>query len=40
MNMVMAVEMKFKIRFALGELNSLKNVGELADLLEKKLATK
>lgn len=40
MNMVMAVEVSFKIRFALGELQSLKNVGELADLVEKKLAKK
>jgi acyl carrier protein len=40
MNMVMAVEVKFKIRFALGELPSLKNVGDLADLVLKKLAKK
>ncbi|MBK5275010.1 MAG: acyl carrier protein [Desulfuromonadales bacterium] len=40
MNMVMAVEMKFKIRFALGELPALRNVGDLADLAEKKLAKK
>lgn len=40
MNMVMAVEVKFKIRFALGELQTLKNVGDLADLVEKKLAKK
>jgi acyl carrier protein len=40
MNMVMAVEMKFKIRFALGELPTLRNVGDLADLTEKKLAKK
>jgi acyl carrier protein len=40
MNMVMAVEMKFKIRFALGELPALKNVGDLADLVLKKLAKK
>jgi acyl carrier protein len=40
MNMVMAVEMKFKIRFALGELPALKNVGDLADLVRKKLAKK
>lgn len=36
MNLIMAVELKFKVRFALGELQSLKNVGELADLVEKK----
>jgi acyl carrier protein len=40
MNMVMAVEVKFGIRFALGELQSLKNVGDLIDLTEKKLARK
>jgi acyl carrier protein len=36
-NLVMAIEMEFKIRFALGELQSLKNVGHLADLIDKKL---
>jgi acyl carrier protein len=40
MNMVMAVEVKFGIRFALGELQTLKNVGDLIDLTEKKLAKK
>lgn len=40
MNMVMAVEVKFKIRFALGELPTLKNVGDLADLVQKKLDKK
>ena len=40
MNMVMAVEVRFGIRFALGELQSLKNVGDLIDLTEKKLAKK
>jgi acyl carrier protein len=40
MNMVMAVEVRFKIRFALGELPSLKNVGDLMDLIQKKLAKK
>ena len=37
-NLVMAIEMEFKIRFALGELQSLKNVGHLADLIDKKLS--
>lgn len=37
MNLIVAVEMKFKVKFALGELQSLKNVGELADLVDKKL---
>lgn len=40
MNMVMAVEVKFGIRFALGELPTLKNVGDLVDLVAKKLAKK
>jgi acyl carrier protein len=40
MNMVMAVEIKFKIRFALGELPGLKNVGDLVDLVQKKLDKK
>lgn len=40
MNMVMAVEVKFGIRFALGELPGLRNVGDLADLVQKKLAKK
>lgn len=37
MNLIMAVELKFKVKFALGELQSLKNVGELADLVDRKL---
>lgn len=36
MNLVVAVEAKFKVRFALGELQTLRNVGELHDLVEKK----
>jgi acyl carrier protein len=38
MNLIVAVEMKFKVKFALGELQSLKNVGDLADLVDKKLS--
>lgn len=38
MNLVVAMEARFKIRFALGELQSLKNVGEMIDLVNKKLA--
>lgn len=37
MNLVVALEMKYKIRFALGELQKLKNVGQLATLIEQKL---
>lgn len=36
MNLIMAVELKFKVKFALGELQALKNVGELAVLVEQK----
>lgn len=35
-NLVIAVETKFGIKFALGELQTLKNVGEMLDLIEKK----
>jgi acyl carrier protein len=38
LNLVMAVEQRFGIKIALGELRSLKNVGEMADLIAKKLA--
>lgn len=36
--LITAVEKEFKVRFALGELRSLKNVGEMTDLIAKKLA--
>jgi acyl carrier protein len=36
-NLVLAIEMAFKIRFALGELQALKNVGEMVDLIGKKM---
>ena len=36
-NLVVAVETEFRIRFALGELQALKNVGDMADLIEKKV---
>ena len=35
-NLVVAIEKKFKIKFALGELQDLKNVGEMVELIEKK----
>jgi acyl carrier protein len=38
-NLVTAIEKKYKIRFALGELQELKNVGDMIDLIEAKLAT-
>jgi acyl carrier protein len=37
-NLVSAVEKRYKVRFALGELQDLKNVGDMADLIVKKLA--
>lgn len=37
MNLVMAVELQFKVKFALGELQTLKNVGDMLDLINKKI---
>ncbi len=37
-NLAVAVEMKFKIKFALGELQTLKNVGDMVDLINNKIA--
>lgn len=37
-NLVSAIEQEFGIRFALGELQELKNVGEMIDLMGQKLA--
>jgi len=37
-NLVSAAEQEFGVRFALGELEELKNVGEMVDLIERKLA--
>ena len=39
-NLVTAIEKKYKIRFALGELQELKNVGDMIDLMQEKLAAK
>jgi acyl carrier protein len=36
-NLVVAIEKRYRIKFALGELQALKNVGEMADLIEKKV---
>jgi acyl carrier protein len=36
-NLVSAIEQEFNIRFALGELETLKNVGEMAELMKKKM---
>jgi acyl carrier protein len=35
-NIVTAVERHFKVKFALSELQALRNVGEMLDLIEKK----
>ena len=37
-NLVSAIEQEFKIRFALGELQDLKNVGDMIELMRSKLA--
>ena len=37
-NLTVAIEKEFKIRFALEELQPLKDVGEMIDLMQKKLA--
>jgi acyl carrier protein len=39
-NLVSAIEQEFQIRFALGELAELKNVGDMIDLMEQKLAVR
>jgi acyl carrier protein len=36
-NLVTAIEQKYGIKFALGELQELKNVGDMIDLMQKKL---
>jgi len=36
-NLVMAVESHYKIKFALGELQGLRNVGEMAEMIGRKL---
>ncbi len=36
-NLIAIIEKEFKIRFALGELAGLKNIGEMAALIEKKV---
>ena len=39
-NIVTAVERRFKIKFALGELQELKNVGDMVDVIKAKLSAK
>jgi acyl carrier protein len=36
-NLVVAIEKRYGVKFALGELQGLKNVGEMADLIQKKV---
>ena len=36
-NLVMGIEKRYKIKIALGELQDLKNVGEMANLIQRKL---
>jgi acyl carrier protein len=36
MNLVLALEVRYGIRFALGEIQKLRNVGQLAGLIESK----
>jgi acyl carrier protein len=37
-NLVTSIEKQFQIRFALGELQELKNVGDMVDLMARKVA--
>ena len=37
-NLVVAIEKRYNIKFALAELRSLNNVGEMADLIVKKIS--
>jgi acyl carrier protein len=39
-NLVTALSMKYKIKFALGELEELKNVGDMLDLMRTKIGAK
>lgn len=36
-NLVVAVEKKFNIKFSMSEVTSMKNVGEMADLIEARI---
>ncbi|AOZ95492.1 acyl carrier protein [Butyrivibrio hungatei] len=36
-NLVVAVEKKFKIKFNMGEVNNMKNVGEMVDIIISRL---
>ncbi len=35
-NLIVAVEKKFGMKFSMGEVNKMKNVGEMADLIQQR----
>jgi acyl carrier protein len=37
-NLIVAIEKRYKIKFALGELQDLKNLGEMVTLIQRKTA--
>ena len=39
-NLVTSIEKRYKIKFTLGELQEMKDVGDMIDLIKVKLATK
>ncbi len=39
-SLLSAIEQEFGVKFALGELDELKNVGDMIDLIERKLAAR
>ncbi len=39
LRLIMTVERRFKVRFTAAQISSLKNVGELANLIESRTAT-
>jgi acyl carrier protein len=39
-NLISAIELEFGIRFALGEHEQMKNVGQMVDLMEQKLGAR
>ena len=36
--LIIAIEQEFEIKFALGELEAMKNVGDMVELMQKKLS--
>lgn len=39
-NLVTSIEKRYKVKFAIGELQDLKDVGDMVDLIKAKLAAK